>query len=81
MDGSKATSQIGENSLKSMKKKNQDDQNQNQTETISCIIPQSSILFLLYVNDLKNASNILDPIMFADDTNLFFTRKNVRYLF
>ena len=81
MDGSKATSQIGENSLKSMKKKNQDDQNQNQTETISCIIPQGSILFLLYVNDLKNASNILDPIMFADDTNLFFTCKDVRYLF
>ena len=33
------------------------------------------------MNDLKNASNILDPIRFADDTNLFFTHKNIRYLY
>ena len=30
------------------------------------------LLFLVYVNDLPNASHLLDPIMFADDTNLFF---------
>ena len=23
----------------------------------------------------------MDPIMFADETNLFFTHKNIRYLF
>ena len=67
MDRSKATSQIGGNSLKLTKNK------KTSLETISCGVAQGSILrpplLLLYVNDLKNASNILDLIMFADDTN------------
>ena len=50
-------------------------------ETINSGIPQGSILgsliFLLYVNDLKNVSNILNPRMFADDTNLFFAHKKI----
>ena len=41
----------------------------------------SSLLFLVYVNDLSNASRLLDPIMFADDTNLFFNHKNIKHLF
>ena len=28
-----------------------------------------------------NASSMLNPIIFADDTNLFFTHKYIRYLF
>ena len=39
------------------------------------------LLFLIYVNDLSNASNILDPIMFADDTNLFLSRQKIKSLF
>ena len=39
------------------------------------------ILFLLYVSKLKNASSVLDPIMSADDTNLFCTYSNMQKLF
>ena len=56
-----------------------------EVETITCGVPQGSILgpllFLLHVNDLKNPSNLLDPIMYADDTNLFPTHKDISYLF
>lgn len=41
-------------------------------EIIPCEVPQVSILgrllFLLSVNGLKNQTNLLDPIMFPDDT-------------
>ena len=34
------------------------------------------LLFILYVNDLNQAYNLLNPIMFSDDTNLFlFTQR------
>ena len=39
------------------------------------------LLFLVYVNDLPNASGSLDPIVFADDTNLFFNHKAIKHLF
>ena len=51
---------------------------------ITCGVPQGSILgpllFILYINDLKNVSKLIDPIMFADDTNLFTSHKDVRTL-
>ena len=43
--------------------------------------PGSILLFLVYVNDLPNASRLLDPIMFADDTNLLFNDKDIKYFF
>ena len=52
---------------------------------ISCGAPQGSILspllFLLYINDLPNASPVLDPIMYADDTNLFYSNNDIETLF
>ena len=38
-------------------------------------------LFLVYVKDLPKASRLLDPIMFADDANLFFYHKDIKHLF
>ena len=61
-------------------------QNDNKKEktnslTIKCRVPQGSILglllFIVYINDLYRASNILKPIMFADDTNLFCLGKHI----
>ena len=54
-------------------------------ETITCSVPQGSIigplLFLIYVNDLNQVLNILDPIMFADDTNFFYSHHQIKTLF
>ena len=57
----------------------------NKTESeymnISCGVPQGSILgpllFLLYVNDIVNVSDILLLLLYADDTNAFLSGKSV----
>ena len=44
---------------------------------IVCGVPQGSILglllFILYVNDIIYTSNVLDFVLFADDTIIFYT--------
>ena len=54
------------------------------TQTIKCGVPQGSILgplfFILYINDLPRASKLTEPLLFADDTSIFFSHSNPNYL-
>ena len=47
---------------------------------VECGVPQGSVLgplhFILYVNDMRNALQTI-PRLFADDTCLFLTAKNI----
>ena len=36
-----------------------------------------SNVYYLYINDICNVSNILDFILYADDTNVFYKHENI----
>ena len=52
---------------------------------VKCGVPQGSImgslLLIVYVNDPFCASDIIKPISFANDTNLFCSGKHIETLF
>ncbi len=51
------------------------------TDDVSCGAPQGSILgprlFILYINDVCYISKLLNMILFADDTTVFYSNKNI----
>ena len=53
-------------------------------EKVNCGVPQRSILgpllFIMYINDLSNVSSLLFSLLYADDTNIFVTGKNIENL-
>ena len=53
-------------------------------QPVPCGVPQGSVLgpllFLLYINDFSNCSEILDFHLFADDANLFYKHNNLKVL-
>ena len=52
--------------------------------TINCGVPQGSILgptlFILYINDIVSSSKVLNFFIFADDTNILNSHKNLQDL-
>ena len=54
-------------------------------ESVKCGVPQGSILgpllFIIYMNDICHTSKLLNFILFADDTTVFYSNSNLDTLY
>ena len=61
------------------------DDSKTEMKIVKCGVPQCSILgplfFLVFLNDLNNSTKVLDPVHFADNTDLFCSDSDIRTVF
>ena len=73
------------NYLSNRKQFVQIDNHNSELRPISCGVPQGSILgpllFIIYINDFYKSSDVLSFILFAHDSNLFYSHANPITLF
>ena len=61
------------------------DDSKTEMKIAECGVPQGSMLgplfFLIFVNDLNNLTKVLDPVLFADNADLYCSDSNIRTVF
>ena len=57
------------------------DGRQSEIQSITCVVPQGSILgpliFIIYMNDICNVSELLFTVLYADDTSVVIHGKDM----
>ena len=63
---------------------NQFNQALSPMQTIKCAVSQGFILglflFILFINDLSNATELTDSLLLAEDSSIFYSHSNPNYL-